>query len=60
MSKASKWLDRGLSRLIGVSELPEGVQAQVQGGGADTMKPPPGPNHRRSTSQPDSVKVRVI
>ena len=60
MSKASKWLDKGLSRLIGVSELPEGVQGQVQGvgGGGDASKPPPGPHHRRSSSQPDVAKAR--
>ena len=53
MSKAGKWLDRGLSKLIGVAELPEGVQA------ADATRPPLGPpqQYRRASSQPGSPKV---
>ena len=53
MSKAGKWLDRGLSKLIGVAELPEGMQA------ADATRPPLGPpqQHRRASSQPGSPKV---
>ena len=50
MSKAGSWLDKRLSKLIGVSDLPEGV--------GDAAKPPPGPQqHRRSSSQPDVAKV---
>ncbi len=49
MSKAGSWLDKRLSKLIGVSDLPEGV--------GDAAKPPPGPQHRRSSSQTDMPKV---
>lgn len=49
MSKAGSWLDKRLSKLIGVSELPEGV--------GDAAKPPPAPQHRRSSSQSDMPKV---
>lgn len=51
MTKAGKWLDKSLSKLIGVGELPEGVQP-LEG------KPPQQPHHRpRSFSQPASPRV---
>lgn len=49
MSKAGTWLDRRLSKLIGVSDVPEGA--------GDAAKPPPGPPHRRSSSQTDPLKM---
>ena len=56
MSKAGRWLDRGLSKLIGVSDLPEGA---TQPDGAP--RPPAGaPPMRRATSQPGSPKVRAM
>ena len=49
MSKAGSWLDRRLSKLIGVSDVPEGQ--------AEASKPPPGPQHRRSSSQTEMPRV---
>lgn len=52
MSKAGSWLDKRLSKLIGVADVSEG-----QG---DAAKPPTVPQHRRSTSQSDVPKVQKL
>lgn len=50
MKKASKWLDRGLSKLIGISDLPENPSNpnNVQ---------PVHPAHRRANSLTETPKV---
>lgn len=53
MSKAGSWLDKRLSKLIGVADAPDSQ--------AEAARPPPGPQHRRAISQaPDAPKVGVL